>query len=117
LGQILSGLNDNAVFAVSEHGFALGIAIAGEAELYRTAILPEFRRRGEGLRLLSAFLEACAARDCRSVFLEVRSRNNAAISLYKAAGFEQVGMRRGYYGDDDGVVMKLIIANNKPSAE
>jgi ribosomal-protein-alanine N-acetyltransferase len=95
MGQILAGLNDHAVLATSEHGFALGIAIAGEAELYRMAVLPEFRRRGEGALLLSFFVDACAARACQSVFLEVRRRNNAAISLYVAAGFELVGLRRG----------------------
>jgi hypothetical protein len=33
VGQILAGLNEHAVLVTSEHGFALGIAIAGEAEL------------------------------------------------------------------------------------
>jgi ribosomal-protein-alanine N-acetyltransferase len=113
-GQIYDSLGDNAVAVTSEHGYALGVAVAGEAELYRMAVEPPFRRRGEGKQLLSAFAERCGAMGCRSVYLEVRSRNAAAVSLYEAAGFVRVGERKGYYGDDDALLMKKNIIVNIP---
>ena len=43
-------------------------------------------------------------------FLEVRPSNTAAIRLYQSLGFEQIGMRRGYYqavgGREDAVVLQ-----------
>ena len=47
-------------------------------------------------------------------FLEVRPSNTSAIRLYLSLGFEQVGMRRGYYqavgGREDAAVLKLAAA-------
>ena len=85
-------------------GFVLGTQVCGEAELYRIAVSGKFRRRGLGERLLADFLEQCRKRGAEKVFLEVRSRNFPAISLYEKAGFEKIAVRKGYYGDDDAVI-------------
>ncbi len=39
--------------------------------------------------------------------LEVRVSNNAAISLYKSLGFEEGGIRKKYYSDnnEDALIM------------
>ena len=39
-------------------------------------------------------------------FLEVRSKNSAAIALYESFGFQKISLRKHYYKDDDAVVMK-----------
>jgi ribosomal-protein-alanine N-acetyltransferase len=43
----------------------------------------------------------------------VRPSNTAAIRLYQSLGFEQGGMRRGYYqapsGREDAVVLKRVL--------
>ena len=45
----------------------------------------------------------------RSVFLEVRASNAAAIALYDTTGFNEIGRRRNYYpiavGREDAIVM------------
>ena len=43
------------------------------------------------------------------VLLEVRAENTAAQSLYEKAGFERIGIRRGYYrpGGTDALVLRL----------
>lgn len=102
---------EEAVFARSSDGkrllgYALGAVSFDEAELYRLAVPPEFRRQGFGGRLLADFLQACFRRGARRVFLEVRSKNIPALSLYRKAGFAQIAVRKGYYGDDDAVVME-----------
>ena len=44
------------------------------------------------------------------LFLEVRASNLAALTLYRRAGFEQVGVRRGYYRDAQGSEDALVMA-------
>jgi ribosomal-protein-alanine N-acetyltransferase len=50
-------------------------------------------------------------------FLEVRPSNTAAIRLYLSLGFDQVGMRRGYYqavgGREDAAVLKLSLRGRR----
>ena len=90
-------------------GYLLGMIVCDEAEVYRVAADPAFRRRGIGSRLLSAFLDTCASRGVKQVSLEVRSRNLPAVRMYEAAGFRQSGLRKDYYRDpaDDAVLMRL----------
>lgn len=101
--------SEQTIFIIYEEngeaaGFVLGTQVCGEAELYRIAVSGKFRRRGLGERLLADFLEQCRKRGAEKVFLEVRSRNFPAISLYEKAGFEKIAVRKGYYGDDDAVI-------------
>ena len=84
-------------------GYAAGIKLDGEAELYRIAVLPKYRGQGFAKELLARFIKKAAG----DVFLEVRSRNAAAIALYKSAGFKEIAVRKNYYGDDDAVIYKL----------
>jgi ribosomal-protein-alanine N-acetyltransferase len=46
-------------------------------------------------------------------FLEVRPSNVAAARLYHSMGFEQVGVRRGYYqatvGREDAAVLRRVL--------
>lgn len=75
-------------------GYA-GLATGPEmAEVHTIAVAPQSRRRGIGQRLLSDMLGAAQG---LPVVLEVRHDNAPAIALYRAHGFEQVGVRRGYY--------------------
>ena len=59
--------------------------------------------------LMGHLLAFARERDCRYVTLEVRKSNHAAQSLYRAHGFEAVGLRPRYYAEDgeDAVVMTL----------
>ena len=58
-------------------------------------------------------LERAHAAAMSEAFLEVRPSNTMAIRLYLSLGFEQVGMRRGYYqavnGREDAAVLKLSL--------
>lgn len=106
--------SESAVWLITEEngvpcGYALGSIICGEAELYRIAVCADFRRRGLGDRLLSDFIEKCRSMEGEKIFLEVRSRNTPAISLYRKAGFEEISVRKGYYGDDDAVIFAKFL--------
>ena len=84
---------------------------AGEAHILNLCVGEAFRCRGLGKRLLTLLLERAAAAAMKEAFLEVRPSNTAAIRLYLAHGFEQVGTRRGYYqavgGREDAAVLRL----------
>lgn len=68
-----------------------------EAELHLLATLPDYRRRGAAAALLRHFLcDEHLPRPLR-VFLEVAQSNVAAQTLYRRAGFVEIGRRKGYY--------------------
>lgn len=78
-------------------GFAVGRAVAGEADLVTIAVDPEARRRGLGRELLAAFEAAARAHGSETAFLEVAEDNAAALALYAGAGWTETGRREGYY--------------------
>lgn len=103
-------LDDPLCFALIEsHGFLIGRAVAGEAEVLTIAVQPSARRRSVGSRLVQGFLVAARERRATSVFLEVSAQNQAAISLYLQAGFVQVGRRRAYYTQPIGAPLDALI--------
>jgi ribosomal-protein-alanine N-acetyltransferase len=86
---------------------------AGEAHILNLCVSTAFRCRGIGRRLLGYLVERASAAGMGEAFLEVRPSNTAAIRLYLAMGFEQVGTRRGYYqaigGREDAAVLKIAL--------
>jgi len=78
-------------------GYAVVARLPFEAELQ--AILVDRRWRGCGLarRLLAAVVDQAREWGSERLLLEVRAGNAAAIGLYRAAGFREDGVRRGYY--------------------
>lgn len=83
--------------------------IIDEAHIATIAVLPAYRRRGLAQRLLARGLLAAWERGARTAFLEVRRGNEAAQAMYKAFGFEIVGVRPRYYQDnhEDAILMTL----------
>jgi RimJ/RimL family protein N-acetyltransferase len=75
-------------------------------------LLPEWRERGAGRRLIERTLEAARAFPLARVELAVRADNPRAIALYRKVGFEVEGRRRralcvdGVYYDD--ITMALL---------
>ncbi|HXY75437.1 MAG TPA: ribosomal protein S18-alanine N-acetyltransferase [Steroidobacteraceae bacterium] len=86
---------------------------AGEAHILNLCVGEANRSQGIGKRLLRSLIERAGAAGMCEAFLEVRPSNTAAIRLYLSLGFEQVGMRRGYYqamnGREDAAVLKLVL--------
>jgi ribosomal-protein-alanine N-acetyltransferase len=78
-----------------------GIAVVGDpphaqAEIHTIGVDRAYQGRGIGRELLRGLL-AIADAAAATVFLEVRTDNDAAIALYVAEGFATVGLRRRYY--------------------
>lgn len=75
--------------------------VAGECWLMNIAVRPHLRRQGRAALLMSHLLEFAASRSL-AVFLEVRSTNQGAISLYEQSGFQRLSVRPGYYAGKNG---------------
>lgn len=84
---------------------------AGEAHILTLVVDPEFRGQGYARKILQHALELAKERHAESVFLEVRPTNLRAIGIYHKAGFNEIGLRKGYYpaehGREDALVMAL----------
>jgi ribosomal-protein-alanine N-acetyltransferase len=100
-------------------GYGVMSVGAGEAHVLNLCISQVYRCRGVGKRLLTYLIDRGAATGMSEVFLEVRPSNTSAIRLYLSVGFEQVGMRRGYYqavgGREDAAVLKLALKPRRGS--
>ena len=96
-------------------GYGIMSMGAGEAHLLNVCIRDDLRCRGLGRRMLEYLLERAHGAGMLEAFLEVRPSNVVAVRLYQALGFEQVGMRRGYYqapgGREDAAVLRLDLAS------
>ena len=92
---------------------------AGEAHILNLCVAEAYRCRGVGRRLIGSLIDSAAAAGMADAFLEVRPSNTAAIRLYLTLGFEQVGMRRGYYqaanGREDAAVLRRALRGEAAS--
>ena len=74
---------------------------AGEAHLLNLCVQPTRQGEGLGRMMLEHMAEVAMAHRAETLLLEVRPSNRAAIGLYRSSGFNEVGMRRGYYPADN----------------
>jgi [ribosomal protein S18]-alanine N-acetyltransferase len=94
-------------------GYGIMSIGAGEAHILNVCIRDEYRGRGFARKMLLYLLERARASGMYEAFLEVRPSNTAAARLYHSMGFQQVGVRRGYYqsteGREDAAVLRRIL--------
>ncbi len=86
-----------------EHG--VGVIVKGfikRGHIVSLAVLPEYRRRGIGTRLMQAALKSLKEEyGAREAYLEVRVSNTPAIRLYEKLGFKKVYVIPHYYLDGE----------------
>lgn len=87
-------------------GFLEISIISPECELYDIAIKKEFQGNHYSDVLMNFLIEKGKAEKVETIFLEVNSINNKAISLYKKFGFYAYTIRKNYYGKNDAILMK-----------
>lgn len=81
---------------------------AGHGELFM-ALLPAHRGRGLGTALLDACLAWARTRpDVHKVVLQVWPHNEAALALYRSAGFQVEGYRHRHWRRADGDLWDVI---------
>ncbi|RRA48893.1 GNAT family N-acetyltransferase [Acidipila sp. EB88] len=92
-------------------GFAMASQVAGIAELEAVVTAPGFRRRGVGAALLAATAGWAVAQGAERLLLEARASNQDALRLYRRMGFQDDGVRPGYYNNpvEDAVLLSCAL--------
>ncbi len=88
--------------------------MAGEAHISTIAVAPPYRGRSIGELILVSALEQAMEMHAHEATLEVRVSNITAQELYLKYGFVKVGMRKGYYTDnnEDALIMTTPLLNS-----
>jgi ribosomal-protein-alanine N-acetyltransferase len=88
-------------------GYIINSRYVDAWHVMNVAVDPSHRRRTIATRLLERLFELTKSDGRRGYTLEVRISNEGAITLYESLGFEQRGLRRGYYTDnrEDALIM------------
>lgn len=91
-------------------GLICGFWAADEAEITSVAVAPEHRRKSIAASLMEGYFSALPE-DVKSIFLEVRESNSAAIGLYQKFGFQKISIRKNFYSfpDENAVVMQKLL--------
>ncbi|WP_271854200.1 ribosomal protein S18-alanine N-acetyltransferase [Planococcus maritimus] len=81
--------------------------VMDEAHITNIAISPQQRGNKYGEALMREAMDQARAQGAKLMTLEARVSNIAALNLYKKLGFQNGGIRKGYYTDnqEDAIVM------------
>lgn len=81
--------------------------IVDEAHITNIALLPKYRGLKLGESLLRKVMDSAREKGAKTMTLEVRVTNDIAQSLYRKLGFQNGGLRKNYYTDnqEDALVM------------
>lgn len=101
----------NTVAFVVEHndrlvGYTIGSCIDVELHIANIAVAREAQRQGLGSRMLDEIERVAVERGCRFAYLEVRTTNVEALTMYRKRGYDVLYTRKRYYLDgSDAYVM------------
>lgn len=121
-GNFIDALNQGYMCRIDQQdgavrGYAVLRRIMDEAELLTIGVAAGQQRKGLGKAILAEMLQLAREDKMRRVFLEVRASNVAALALYRSSGFDEIGVRRGYYqkagGCEDAITMACQLEAEK----
>lgn len=87
-------------------GFAGLKKIFDQADIMNIVIKKTYRNQGIGTLLLENLILLAKDLNIFTLFLEVNEQNKPAIHLYEKLGFEKLGVRKKYYNNNNGIIMK-----------
>ena len=85
-------------------GFVGFLKVLDEAEITNIVIKKSFRRNHLSKLLIEYIINYCNNNNISKIHLEVKSTNLVAINLYKSFDFKEVGLRKGYYKNEDAIL-------------
>lgn len=78
-------------------GYAVASYLFEQADIQNIIVSKRYRGQGMGRKLLQVLTKDLKRQGVESVFLEVRSANQAAVNLYQSMGFVHIEKRLNYY--------------------
>ena len=94
-------------------GYAILMMVLDEAHLLNISVSSAWKGKGWGRHLLNHMMQIGREKGGLNMFLEVRPSNVSAITLYESIGFNEMGMRPGYYpahnGRENAVLMGVAL--------
>ena len=85
---------------------------ADEGHILNLCIDGPSQGQGFARLLLEHLILEAGRRRANIVFLEVRPSNPRAVDLYQLNGFNEIGLRKGYYDSKEGREDALVMARN-----
>jgi ribosomal-protein-alanine N-acetyltransferase len=90
--------------------YSLMSLAVGEAHILNVSVDPAEQKQGIGRKMMENAINYAKGR-AETIFLEVRPTNTHAIALYEDLGFNEIGIRKGYYpaknGREDAIMLAL----------
>tara|TARA_B100000212_G_scaffold39628_1_gene25630 strand:- start:30 stop:464 length:435 start_codon:yes stop_codon:yes gene_type:complete len=77
-----------------------------EAEISYLSVLPSYKRKGLGKKLIHNIIRQCKNDNIKKIFLEVSLKNKQALNFYDDFGFETIRIRKKYYRDGSDAILK-----------
>jgi len=100
----LSEINDE-IMAYSALSYG-----AGESHILNISVAKAYQGKGFGKQLLQFMMQQAKQKKADMVLLEVRGSNHNAIALYESQGFNEIGLRKGYYPAPNGKEDAIMFA-------
>ena len=93
------------------HAGLLSLPGGREGDVQTIGLAEEARGYGLGRELMRLLHLEAQRRGVREMFLDVRVDNPVAQALYRSFGYEEIGVRKGYYQPDnvDALVMRVAV--------
>lgn len=92
-------------------GYLVVMLAVDDAHLLTIGVAESRQRQGFGARLLRHAMGVGLAGGAKTLLLEVRPSNAKALAMYRQFGFQQIGVRRGYYPADGGREDALVLTH------
>ena len=117
-GNFKDSMNSGYLCLVMEQAkqvmsYAVLMMVLDEAHLLNISVAQSHQGQGWGRYLLVQMMEMGREKGGLNMFLEVRPSNHSALGLYESMGFNEMGVRPGYYpahnGREDAVLMGMAL--------
>jgi ribosomal-protein-alanine N-acetyltransferase len=103
-----------ALYGKAIVGHAVISVVDDESHMLNLSIAQAHQRKGYGRQFVEFLVNEARVHHAKSMLLEVRPSNRAAINCYNNAGFNEVGCRKDYYpanrGREDAILLAKHIA-------
>lgn len=109
LKEELESPNSKYIIVKTNDGEIIGFTgikiLVDNADIMNIVVKKSWRNQGVGNLLLNNLISLCKDLNLLSLSLEVNEDNLPAIHLYEKFGLKNIGVRKNYYQDKNGIVM------------